>query len=887
MPFSLEDQLKLFDPRRFEELCAQLIKQETDAATHVEGKGGDEGVDIFSGILDQTKRSEAGSKLNVWQVKFFRDGLKYKQRQQAEKSLQRVLSQHHPDSWTLCFPVNLDIDGARWFEELQSRYPEVTLEKWGADEIVRRINNDSNLAANYFLLPHGPISNEAIQPILDRLDGFESVAELVDRLGQRTKTPLEFYNGTIPDWLDILHNFDAPREQIGALWHFASEHSAHSGGRVPLALVTGRSGDGKSTLLMRFAIELVNQGQQLVFYCKDDAESLRADQFFNLPEGATAFVLVDRITRFDGDDIQNFFGRLHRDAIPVVVIAAAVRSIWDGLGLPLQNVANDQEIGLDNITDNDIEALLDKLSEDPTHADEHLGALANLTRDQQAALFKQKAGRQLVVALLEAKHNTAFEAYIRGELRDLERTFQGGAIRRAARYVSALHRLDIYMPVDLLRNLLPDADLEHQVLQRTHGLLVQLATHGNFVITRHATVAEVIFGEETSPERAYEEIIGNAEPDDQRFVGQILRDLASRGDHAVVESLWPKVYSRFPDNHVLLHMRAMFEYRRGNFGDLNTEYTARWLFKKAAEVDPRHVQTWQAWAVMEGQAGRDVGSIDIEYTARWLFKKAAEVDPQHVHVWQAWAVMEGQAGRNVGSIDTEYTARWLFKKAAEVDPQHVHVWQAWAVMEGQAGRNIGSIDIEYSARWLFKRASDVEPQNGTVWQAWAGMEAKIWNFGRIEDAYTARWLLKKATDAVPDDAMTWTQWADLEKSQKQLVRAVELLSRAAQVERNPGSRARIYFDAAVCSARANERDDEIKFLKLAILSNTNDSIAQARLGKAFGFQKRWTESERHFQISLSLRRDDSITRNDYEQMRRARYRDIGTANGENTKPQGN
>ena len=41
MPFSIEDQLRLIGPRRFEELCGQLVKSEFPNASHVEGKGGD------------------------------------------------------------------------------------------------------------------------------------------------------------------------------------------------------------------------------------------------------------------------------------------------------------------------------------------------------------------------------------------------------------------------------------------------------------------------------------------------------------------------------------------------------------------------------------------------------------------------------------------------------------------------------------------------------------------------------------------------------------------------------------------------------------------------------------------------------------------------------
>ena len=75
MPYSLEQQLRWLEPRTFEELCGQFIKLENPNAYHVEGSGGDEGLDVFEGSLDPSS-ADSGSRLRVWQVKFYRDGLK-------------------------------------------------------------------------------------------------------------------------------------------------------------------------------------------------------------------------------------------------------------------------------------------------------------------------------------------------------------------------------------------------------------------------------------------------------------------------------------------------------------------------------------------------------------------------------------------------------------------------------------------------------------------------------------------------------------------------------------------------------------------------------------------------------------------------------------------
>lgn len=74
--------------------------------------------------------------------------------------------------------------------------------------------------------------------------------------------------------------------------------------------------------------------------------------------------------------------------------------------------------------------------------------------------------------------------------------------------------------------------------------------------------------------------------------------------------------------------------------------------------------------------------------ARYCFLLASQVDPRNAHTWQAWALMEKEAG-NVGDFGKEYSARWLFKRGTDADPRDAHTWQAWAVME----RDLGNIKV--------------------------------------------------------------------------------------------------------------------------------------------------------------------------------------------------
>ncbi len=65
---------------------------------------------------------------------------------------------------------------------------------------------------------------------------------------------------------------------------------------------------------------------------------------------------------------------------------------------------------------------------------------------------------------------------------------------------------------------------------------------------------------------------------------------------------------------------------------------ARRLFQKATAANPNDALSWQAWALMEKEAG------NVE-EARALFRKATEVNPPDAPSWQAWALMEWKEGK--------------------------------------------------------------------------------------------------------------------------------------------------------------------------------------------------------------------------------------------------
>ncbi|MGJ8671198.1 MAG: hypothetical protein ACSHXK_17065, partial [Oceanococcus sp.] len=112
-------------------------------------------------------------------------------------------------------------------------------------------------------------------------------------------------------------------------------------------------------------------------------------------------------------------------------------------------------------------------------------------------------------------------------------------------------------------------------------------------------------------------------------------------------------------------------------------------FKAQASGQSRCVTLLISWAILE-RDDKNYGSTDEKYSARWLFRKAYEINDRNLQTLNAWAILE-RDDKNYGSTDEEYSAHWLFKKAYEIDDRNLQTLNAWAILE-RDDKNYGSTD---------------------------------------------------------------------------------------------------------------------------------------------------------------------------------------------------
>jgi tetratricopeptide (TPR) repeat protein len=572
-----------------------------------------------------------------------------------------------------------------------------------------------------------------------------------NHLSKAPKATHDFYNGTEPTWVNIASHDDIPRDIQKSVMDFVA--GSAPGGEIPVVLVLGRAGDGKSAFLMRLAAELIAQGH-LVLWNSPDSTSLNAPAIKELCKDQSPILIIDDASRFDIEVLEYSLRFWNSLALPLRIVMSSREDLWMGMKPLLERFTFLVEFSLHVFSDNEIGLLLDRLEET-----NELGKLGSLQRSDQENQLKLYADRQLLVALLESKHNMRFASIAQRDLRDVERKF-GQTVAQACRLVATLHSFGISVPGDWLAETLNLRSLGADILSHTRGLLVGSndMSHSG-VTTRHALVSTVL---SDSDEGRYDHLrlfITTLKHDRSRLIPQLLRNIrlqfeSRRLDIERVRFIFREVTE--PPNIARYTFRIwpLLERELGNF-----DY-ARNLYEKATRTDPEYSDFWQAWATMENGLGN-------QSRAQELFHQAITNNPRDSISWHQLALIES-ANRNF------IKAREFFRKATTANPNHSPSWQLWAIMEKEQ-RNFAQ------ARELFKQAAEVDRVNpattrGAIWQSWALMEKDA---GDLE---AARRLFAKAYKKNPKHVSTLQAWGIVEKELGHYRAARSLLEESLQID---------------------------------------------------------------------------------------------------------
>jgi len=294
-------------------------------------------------------------------------------------------------------------------------------------------------------------------------------------LQSETRTDLaEYLLGREPSWADVTSGYAVARAFERDLLDRISRENPQ------IVLVTGTAGTGKTTTLLRLATTLQVAGKD-VSWLDVQTESPLHHLRQALRDRPPSILAIDDVDIF-GRGAPAFLRELAAD-LPGLMILIAVRSSRaDRLDFHrhLQSVRV-LEIDVPNLEDEDIDAILDSL----TKAN-RLGVLRGKSRPEQERIFRSKADRQLLVAMIEATTDLRFEEKVHSECRDLDPSQQlpYAAVALSTRFRHPLPREEFLIAVggdrDVALNALGSLVAKHLVVtEKTGDLRV-----------RHRVVAE-------------------------------------------------------------------------------------------------------------------------------------------------------------------------------------------------------------------------------------------------------------------------------------------------------------------------------------------------------------------------------------------------------------
>jgi len=416
----------------------------------------------------------------------------------------------------------------------------------------------------------------------------------------------EFLMGQDPSWSDITSGRAIEREFDQTIESEVRNQLSNTK-RTPI-LITGPAGTGKTSSLMRIALKLHAEGKH-VFWIDRNSEIG--------PGKIVDFVLsgeeIDIIAIDDGDIYGTQLSNLLRnitenDKLPLILIEMRSHFIDRCLVPALLKGLKPIELVIPKITDLDIEQLIQTLDRE-----NRLGTLKGLPRLTQIKAFRDKADRELVVAMYEATTGLKFRDRIVDELTQLD---EPAKLIYALVAVASSRRFNLSRDEIVIAIGDPSNQITNEIERLTRRrLLVHPRNDEALYSCRHRIIGDFVKDAIHQQGLMYPILSG------------LLRMAALRTNSRMSASAKPKRMLRVFINHDFVYEMLDFSQARDLYADLEPilEFNHHfWLHRGSIEVEYgsiEHAENFLAQAL--GLASNDP-LVKNEW-AYLLFKKACLV----------------------------------------------------------------------------------------------------------------------------------------------------------------------------------------------------------------------------------------------------------------------
>jgi len=356
-------------------------------------------------------------------------------------------------------------------------------------------------------VPSIPISAKFVKKNAKPSRDCLALLEAVTYVNAVTKTepvsPKDFYRGYNPGWSAIEQKLDVPRYLTDTILagHVLRGEADDPG--LEVILIKAHAGAGKSVMLRRLAWDSAHDYDRLCLYVPPNA-AINAGGIQEIIE-----LCKERVFLFVDDaadrvrELQNIIGGLGPEKKHLTIIMAERINEWNVSGIQCSHLLTD-EYELEYLSQKEIDGLLALLEQHRA-----LGTLERATLEERKAALKERAGRQLLVALHEATLGKPFADIIQDEYSKITPE----TAQQIYLTICVLHRLAVPVRAGIISRMHGIAfeeftkrffhPLEHIVHTKYDEVLRDFTYEA-----RHPHIAEIVFERILSnPEHRFEKYI--------------------------------------------------------------------------------------------------------------------------------------------------------------------------------------------------------------------------------------------------------------------------------------------------------------------------------------------------------------------------------------------
>ena len=311
----------------------------------------------------------------------------------------------------------------------------------------------------------------------------------------------EFLQGWVPNWSLIAQNKRFSRDIEDELWEWILEFATNPKAKSQAVALTAPAGYGITTILMAVALKIVDAAHGPVFMLKEGAEVEPGDVAYaaSLFPDVPCYFVIDQ-GREHVASIETALAQQRSTASNCLFFVGERRNEW----LPAKPHFKAEEFVVQPLSDAEINRLLDFLK-----AEGALGELAQLDRDFQFKIVKNKHEKQLLVAMREATagDGAGFDTIIENEYRGIDVEKSASIARQEYLLVCCFYQHGMLIRDQLLENILglPLQDLHSEIGSSLEGLVDYVETdieRGQFAArARHRIIAQIVWKKCGSRER--------------------------------------------------------------------------------------------------------------------------------------------------------------------------------------------------------------------------------------------------------------------------------------------------------------------------------------------------------------------------------------------------